>query len=53
MRGDTLSTELALRQSEERFRQLVQGARDYAIVMLDQRRPRRQLEHWGRTHPRV
>src|SRR4051812_46693117 len=35
--SDTLGTsaELALRQSEERFRQFVQGAKDYAIVMLD------------------
>src|SRR5579885_3583537 len=29
------NSEKALRQSEERFRQLVDGARDYAIFMLD------------------
>ena len=33
--ADVSSNSEALRLSEERFRQLVQGARDYAIVMLD------------------
>jgi K+-sensing histidine kinase KdpD len=33
-----------LRQSEERFKLLVQGVRDYAIFMLDPERVRHQLE---------
>ena len=38
------AAEEALRQSEEQFRLLVQGVTDYAIYMLDTRRPRDQLE---------
>ncbi len=37
--------EESLRQSEERFRLLVEAVGDYAIFMLDTERPRRELEH--------
>ena len=45
-------TEEELRQSEERFRLLVQGVRDYAIFMLD---PGGRVESWNEAaaHKRV
>jgi PAS domain S-box-containing protein len=42
--------EEALRASEERFRLLVQGVRDYAIFMLD---PRGQVSSWNEGAQRI
>ena len=36
-------SEAALRHSEEGFRLLVEGVKDYAIFLLDPERPRHQL----------
>ncbi len=38
------TAEIALRESEERFRLLVEGAREYAIFMLD---PKGRIETWN------
>ncbi len=44
------AAEETLRRSEEQFRLLVQGVTDYAIYMLDPRRPRHQLERRRAAH---
>ena len=43
-RMELSSAEVELRRSEERFRQLVQGAKDYAIIMLD---PQGRVVSWN------
>ena len=43
-RSELSSAEVELRRSEERFRQLVQGAKDYAIIMLD---PQGRVVSWN------
>jgi PAS domain S-box-containing protein len=43
-------TELALRESEERFRLLVQGVTDYAIYMLD---PQGHVTNWNAGAQRI
>ena len=43
-RVELSSAEVELRRSEERFRQLVQGAKDYAIIMLD---PQGRVVSWN------
>jgi PAS domain-containing protein len=42
-----------LRRSEERFRLLIEGVQDYAILMLDPSGPREQLELGRAAHPRL
>jgi PAS domain S-box-containing protein len=42
---ETRKTSLALKQSEERFRLLVQGARDYSIFMID---PDGFIQNWNK-----
>ena len=44
------AAEQALRQSEERFRVLVQGVKDYAIFMLD---PRGRVASWNEGAQRI
>ena len=39
-----------LRESEERFRLLVDGVKDYAIFMLDVQRKHPDVELWSRAH---
>ena len=45
--------EQVLRQSEERFRLLVEAVQDYAIFMLDTEGRVDDLERWSRTHQRL
>jgi len=44
---ERLGAEATLRQSEDRFRRLVEGATDYAIFMLDPTLALRQMETTG------
>jgi formate hydrogenlyase transcriptional activator len=44
------ATETALRRSEERFRLLVDGAKDYAIFMLD---PEGRVATWNHGAERI
>ncbi|MCA1659158.1 MAG: PAS domain S-box protein, partial [Verrucomicrobiaceae bacterium] len=43
-------TEAALRETEERFQLLVEGARDYAMFLLD---PQNKITYWSRGAERV
>jgi PAS domain S-box-containing protein len=47
---DRKRTEMALRQSEERFRTLVEGVKDYAIYMLD---PEGRVTTWNAGAERI
>src|SRR6185369_16222700 len=48
--SDERSMERALRESEERFRLLVDSVRDYAIFMLD---PEGRVQSWNRGAARI
>jgi formate hydrogenlyase transcriptional activator len=47
---DRKKVEVALRQSEQRFRLLIEGAKDYAIFMLD---PRGRVATWNSGAERI
>lgn len=49
-RAKALETEIALRESEERFRSLVEAVQDYAIFMLD---PEGHVVTWNRGAERI